>query len=409
MASQEKPGDKYAQALKSLGELASPPEARGLGELLEHYREKSRLKSSAFFYEVLAGGIHDSRKRVGYFCNLVPDELIIACGALPVRLCSHDPCWAKCGEALLSPDLCPALKSTAGEFAGKAVGDLDLLIVPAACDGKAKLAELLSPFVEICFLDIPRDSDYLASAGHWEERYRALFGFLRKRYQVKAGRKDLLRACDAVNKRTSVFRKIYRLRASQAGAVSTFDYFIMAQASFHVDPLLWSEKAGALLEEALGAGREEEKGKRIVLAGSPVLFPSFKVLEVLEEARCHVAADTICSTYGRLYDPVQVDEETELGILRSLALKHIAASMCPCLIGVSKLLDRIIDLTGEYRLDGVVYHSLHLCQVFEMQSSLVRQVLKERAMPFLSLQADFAPGDKEQLRTRVEAFMEMIP
>ena len=64
--------------------------------------------------------------------------------------------------------------------------------------------------------------------------------------------------------------------------------------------------------------------------------------------------------------------------------------------------------TERYGLDGVIYYNIRLCQVFEMASGVLRSVLKDRDIPFLFLKTDFSKEDTGQLKTRVEAFMEML-
>ncbi len=379
----------------------------------ERYTRTANLKGAHFFYQWLEGCNREEKSlpKVGYFCNLVPDELIIACGAHPVRLCNIERQAAEEGEKLLTADVCALLRASAASVISCKEEGLDLLIVPAACDGKMKLAELLSPYIDVFFLDIPRNSDYLRNADIWENRYMELFEMLRKRYQPKTGRKEILMACKDVNKRTEIFRDIYAFRREKPGVISAYDYFAMTSASFSMPASLWSYRADALYREAQEAqcsSGDKSRKKKVLLAGSPVILPSDTVLDVLAETDCEIVADTLCSSYGRLYDPVQIDEDTERGIMRSLALKHIAASMCPCFVGVEKLLDRICEIVEEGHLDGVIYQSLRLCQGFQMLSALIRNVMKDRAIPTLCLQVDPCVDDRAQLRTRIEAFLEIL-
>jgi benzoyl-CoA reductase/2-hydroxyglutaryl-CoA dehydratase subunit BcrC/BadD/HgdB len=423
--------EKYASSIRSsIGPYegtSAPPWASAV----ERYRSRSPLESMAFFHDALANfPIDEGMLLVGTFCNIVPDEVILACGALPVRLCNGDSACARAGDQLTPGDVCPGLKASAGGLITAWSSRIDLLIVPAACDGKAKLGELLAPFTEVYFLDIPRDSDYLRSADAWERQFNSLYHFLRKRYGRKADRAALIKACREVNERTSAFRAIFEARGRTPGLITSFDYFTMANASFLIPPGRFSLKATRVLDEARerltessireavwpparpGQCETDEPqrfiGKRLLLSGSPVLFPHFKLLHILDEAGADVAADTLCCAYGRMYDPVQLDEETQTGIIRAVALKHVAASMCPCFLGVGKLLDRIIELVREFRLDGVIYHILRLCQVFEIQSAVLRQALKEEGIPLLCIQTDFGVEDTGQLKTRIEAFLEMM-
>lgn len=383
---------------------------------IERYRKKSRLKSSGFFYEALREESQSARPKgpagpvVGYFCNLVPEEIILANGAVPVRLCSEDLACCQRGEEIIPGDVCPAIKSICGSLDREKLKGIDLIVIPAACDGKMKLAEILA-FKDVYFLDMPRDSDYLKNVGIWTDKYTLFYEFLKERYNRKITRQDLLRTCEILNQRTIAFRKIYHERAQNPGLINAFDYLVMSYTSFFMDPWVWLEKAEKLYEEAQEIKSKTPpvfKGKRLLLAGAPIIFPNFKILEILDGIGCEMAADTLCSAYGRLYTPVEIDEGTESGILRALSLKYIAASLCPCFLGINKLIDLIIDTVRKYHLDGVIYHNLRLCQVYEIQIPVLRQILKENKIPFLSIKTDLGKEDIGQIKTRIEAYLEIL-
>ncbi len=407
----------YSKVLKTFFEPSGTKYLPDYSSAIKEYKSKSKLKSSTFFYDLVAGDknlfwCEDKKKPlIGYFCNLVPEEIILAFNAIPIRLCSADTYCAKAGEEIVPGDICPIIKSVCGSLFSKKYDQLDLLVIPAACDSKIKLAEILSPFKEVYFLDIPRESSYLKNVEVWTQKYSQFYKFLKERFNSKITRKELLKACEITNKRTDIFRKIYSFRAKNPNIINSFDYFLMAYTSFFSDPAVWTEKAEKIYSEALEMESKSLSvfnGKRILLTGAPVIFPNFKILKILEELGCDLSADTLCSAYGKMYDPVEIDEETEIGIIRTLSLKYIAASICPCFLGIDKLIDLLIDTVRKYKLNGVIYHNLRLCHVFEIQTLIIRQILKKNKIPFLSLKTDLGKEDTGQVKTRIEAFLEML-
>ncbi|MCM8777055.1 MAG: 2-hydroxyacyl-CoA dehydratase family protein [Candidatus Omnitrophica bacterium] len=374
----------------------------------EKYRNVSGLKGMEFFYDVIAERkVKTDKPVVGYFCNTVPEEIIMAAGAVPLRLCNQDIQCAEAGEEIISGDICPVIKAICGGLQNDI--KTDLLVIPATCDGKVKLAEILSSiFGNIYFIDIPRNSDYTKNIDLWESAYLKFYEYMKDRFKVKISRKELLSACKITNERTSIFRKIYKLRAEKKGIINAFDYFTLTSASFLLTATDWTKYTEVLYNELLNREIKTNYKKQILLAGSPIVFPNFKLLEIMEEAGCYIAADTLCSSYGHLFDPVEIDEETEPGIIRTLTLKYIAPSICPCFLGIDKLINAVIENVEKYGLDGVIYYNLRLCNVFEMEIPIIRSVLKDKGIPFLSLKTDFSREDTGQLKTRIEAFMEML-
>lgn len=380
---------------------------------LQEYQRKSEIPSMENFYKAIENFENEktwntTKPSVGYFCSIIPEEIILACNLHPVRLCCEDQVCARYGEEIAPGDICCVVKSICGEFYSRAYENIKLIIVPGTCDPKTKLAELLSPLKEIYFLDPGRDSDYLKNADIWEDRYIRLFEFLKGRFHQNAGRKELISACHKTNKRTDIFRSIYQLRIGYPNSISVFDYYIMIYASFFMDVDTWNNFAEKVYTHAFESKKASNNKPRILLAGSPVIFPNFKVIDVLEKSGLSMAADIQCTSFGRFFNPVKIDEDTESGIIRALTLKNIAGSICPCLLNLEKLTNLIIDTVNQYNLDGVIYYNLRLCQVFEVQTAIIRQILKQRNIPFLSIKTDLGKEDTGQLKTRLEAFREMI-
>ncbi|MCM8814832.1 MAG: 2-hydroxyacyl-CoA dehydratase family protein [Candidatus Omnitrophica bacterium] len=380
-------------------------------ELLE-YSSRSKNSSMKKFYQAsedfeTGKFLYPEKPVVGYFCSLVPEELILACNLHPVRLCCEENFWTQAGEEIIPGDVCPVVKSICGKFYNQMYDRFDLVVVPGSCDPKTKLAELLSPLKEVYFLDPGRDCEYLKNADIWEEKYTKFFDFLKERFHCSSGRKHLLSACKKTNARTEIFRKIYQFRTRNPEAINSFDYYIMIYASFFMDIEIWNNLAENVYREALET-REICKNPKILLAGTPVIFPNFKIIDVIEQAGLSLAADIQCTTFGRFYNPVEIDEDTDSGIIRALSLKDIAGSICPCLLNLEKLVNLIVDAVSQYNLDGVIYYNLRLCQVFDIQTAVIRQALKEKDIPFISIKTDLGNQDTGQLKTRLEAFREMI-
>ncbi len=403
--------DRYSESiLKSF--FSDKNQTDKNSELLISYSRKSEIPSMRFFYEEIdnfeTGKLaYSENSVVGFFCSVVPEEILLACNLHPVRLCCEDFYCCQAGEEIASGDICPVVKSICGKFYNRAYEKVELVIVPGTCDPKTKLAELLSPVKEVYFLDPGRDCDYLKNVDIWEQKYRDFFEFLKKRFNVVAGRKQLLSARKKTNMRTEIFRKIYDLRARNPEAISSFDYYSMIYASFFMEIKKWNEISEKVYKEAYEIKKDFNR-PGVLLAGTPVIFPNFKILNVIDQAGLSIAADIQCTTFGRFFNPVSIDEDTESGIIRALTLKNIAGSICPCLLNLEKLTNLIIDTVNQYNIQGVVYYNLRLCQVFDIQTAIMRQILKEKGIPFISIKTDLGKEDTGQLKTRLEAFKEML-
>jgi len=376
---------------------------------------KASLKNIANFYNLFkkypAYYAPKAQPNVGYFCTTVPEEIIFAMGGNPIRLDISNYSFVKSGEEITSADICPTIKSIIGAVRNNFFNGIDILIIPSCCDAKTKLSELLSPLIDkFFFMELPRHNDYQTNSTQWVSSYKKLIDFLSKHIKTKINDKKLLAAVSIYNKRTEVFRQISDFRLQNAGIITSTDYFILANAAFISTPIEWTKMALALYREAIKTKKKSIKNKkRLLLCGSPLIFPDFKILNIIEELNAEISTDTLCSSRGFLYDPIIINEPTEDGIIKAICLKHCAASMCPCFTNnFDKYIDQIIDLVTTNNLDGVIYYNLRLCQVFEIQFSYIKEILKKNNIPVLFIKSDLGAQDIEQIKTRIEAFLEIL-
>jgi benzoyl-CoA reductase/2-hydroxyglutaryl-CoA dehydratase subunit BcrC/BadD/HgdB len=69
-------------------------------------------------------------------------------------------------------------------------------------------------------------------------------------------------------------------------------------------------------------------------------------------------------------------------------------------------LDRMIE---RFRPDVVVDVVLHACHSYNIESHKIKEhVTGKYKMPFLKIETDYSQSDAGQIRTRVEALLEMV-
>jgi benzoyl-CoA reductase/2-hydroxyglutaryl-CoA dehydratase subunit BcrC/BadD/HgdB len=74
--------------------------------------------------------------------------------------------------------------------------------------------------------------------------------------------------------------------------------------------------------------------------------------------------------------------------------------------GRLELLDRMID---EFNVDGVIDLTWEACHTYNVESYLVSKHLREKYdMPMLHVETDYSDSDAAQLRTRIEAFLDIL-
>lgn len=212
------------------------------------------------------------------------------------------------------------------------------------------------------------------------------------------------------NKIRKLVRKLSRFAASERVPLSGLDMLtVMETKSFYVYP----DKYMDLLEEyiaemesiaASGFTPFEPDAPRILLTGCPLGKGSEKVLRLIEECGGAVVCIENCTGVKGL--DLLVDEEEKDPFL-ALARRYLQIP-CSCMTPNSGRLLLLDGLVSEFSVDGVVDLTWQCCHTYNIESRVVGDAMeKGRGLPFLHVETDYSNSDVEQLRTRIEAFLEM--
>ena len=81
---------------------------------------------------------------------------------------------------------------------------------------------------------------------------------------------------------------------------------------------------------------------------------------------------------------------------------------CACFTPNPERLEHIVEMARDLMVDGVIHYGLSFCQPYAIESFKVGHALGDAKIPMLALETDYSMEDLEQLKTRVEAFLEML-
>jgi benzoyl-CoA reductase/2-hydroxyglutaryl-CoA dehydratase subunit BcrC/BadD/HgdB len=164
------------------------------------------------------------------------------------------------------------------------------------------------------------------------------------------------------------------------------------------------------LEMNLASGLfvSRSKNPRIMLTGSPVIFPNIKVPLLIEEMGGILVADETCMGERGLYDPVAVADPSMDGMMRALANRYILPCTCPTFVDNEQRILRIKQMIEDHKVEGVIYHVLRGCLVYDYEYSILEEILGEINIPIIRIESDYNEEDVEQLKIRIEAFIELI-
>jgi benzoyl-CoA reductase/2-hydroxyglutaryl-CoA dehydratase subunit BcrC/BadD/HgdB len=356
----------------------------------------------------------EGKKVFGTFCVYVPDELIFAANAIATGLCGGSQFWVPGGEKVLPTNTCPLIKASVGARLDRTCPFFriaDMYIGETTCDGKKKAWEILGEDVPVHVMDLPqmkREKDIKA----WAEEIKELKKVIEEFTGNKVTEESLSESIKLINNKRKALSRLYECRKADKVPISGRDALVISQIAFYDDPARFTQMTNKLCDELEqrikeGVSVVKEGTKRILLTGTPLAVPNWKLHNIIETSGAVVVCEEMCT--GTRYFENLVDE-TKTTIdeqIDALANRYMGIN-CACFTPNTGRIDDIIRLAKEYEVDGVIDVNLKFCSLYDVEGYTVERALKEAGIPVMGIETDYTDNDAEQLRTRIGAFIEMI-
>lgn len=358
----------------------------------------------------------EDMKSIGTLCVMVPAELVYAAGAMPVRLCSGSYTAYSIGDDYIPRDACPLVKAVMGFGKVRALPAFDncsLLVAPVTCDCKKKLAGVIDTVKNTVPLHVPplkkEDAD---TEVFLKELYR-LIPILEEETGVHVTARSLAEGINMVGNAQYEMSEFLKYRRHDPALMSGTQVLSVMNAYSYMPVNMWAEQMHRLngeMKQRLEQGRfvSRKNKPRILVTGSPIAFPNIKVPLLIEEMGGVFAADETCMGERGLYDPVSVIDPSFDGMMRALASRYTKPCTCPVFVDNSQRIYRIKQMIKEHKIQGVIYHVLRGCLVYDYEYQLMEEAMGKLDIPIIRVESDYNEEDVEQLRIRIEAFIELI-
>lgn len=350
----------------------------------------------------------------GVFCAFTPVEIPMAAGMATVSVCGVSEEPIKDAEKILPRNLCPLIKSSFGH----AITDTcpyiyfsDLLIAETTCDGKKKMYEELGKIKELYLMHLPNTKHGEFAYSLWKSELIRLKEDLEERLGVEVSDEKLKAAIKDKNEERRLLQEFYGLSKMTPPPMSGYDmHTVLQNVGFKFDRELLKKELRNLIDDIknkyeAGARPISEDKPRILITGCPIGGVAEKIVKTIEDSGAVVVAFENCG--GIKSNSELVDENNE-DLIDALAKKYINLP-CACMgnnDGRTELIGQIID---EYKIDGVIDVVLQACHTFNVETYQIKQyVNKVKNRPYMSIETDYSKSDTGQIKTRFEAFVEML-
>ena len=341
----------------------------------------------------------EGKKVFGTFCVYVPDELIFAANAIATGLCGGSQFWVPGGEKVLPTNTCPLIKASVGARLDRTCPFFriaDMYIGETTCDGKKKAWEILGEDVPVHVMDLPqmkREKDIKA----WAEEIKELKKVIEEFTGNKVTEESLSESIKLINNKRKALSRLYECRKADKVPISGRDALVISQIAFYDDPARFTQMTNKLCDELEqrikdGISVVKEGTKRILLTGTPLAVPNWKLHNIIETSGAVVVCEEMCTGtryFENLVDETKttVDEQID-----ALANRYMGIN-CACFTPNTGRIDDIIRLAKEYKVDGVIDVNLKFCSLYDVEGYTVERALKEAGIPVMGIETDYTDND----------------
>ena len=356
----------------------------------------------------------NGQKVFGTFCVYVPDEVVIAANGIVTGLCGGSQFWVPDGEKVLPKSTCPLIKASIGARLGKTCPFFrlaDMYVGETTCDGKKKAWEILGEDVPMHIMDIPqmkRPEDIERWAGEIKKFAEVVEDLTGNQITIET----LNAAIKTVNEKRKAMARVYDARKAEKLPISGKDALLMSQIAFFDDPARCAQMCNKLADEL---EQRIEDGvtvfpvgtKRIMLTGTPLAIPNWKLHHIVETSGAAVVCEEMCTGTRYFENLVEEDCKTLDEAYMALAQRYMKTN-CACFTPNTGRIDDLLRLAKEYKVDGIIDVNLKFCCLYDTEGYHVERAMKAAGIPVLGIETDYTDTDAEQLKTRVQAFVEML-
>jgi len=390
--------------------LAQKDRPEGMGYFDFVMSEVHGLRIKELLDEKAAG-----RKVIGSFCVFVPEEIVRAADATLVGLCTGADFATEEVEKLLPRNTCSLIKSAFGFKLGKVcpyIESADMIVGENTCDGKKKSYEILKDLApNLYVMDLPQMKSDEGKA-LLKAEYLRFKEAVEKLTSITIDAERLKKGIEIVNNKRKAIHRLSSLRKADPAPISGLDALLANQVFFYDNPARFTDSVNKICDELetrieKGEGVFPKRTPRILLSGCPMAVPNWKLPWIIETSGAVIVGEESCVGERGTRNPTDDTGNTVEELMDSIVERYFKVD-CAIFTPNPDRLDHIVEMAKTYKADGVIHYGLQFCQPYLMEAMSVEKALEEKNIPCLRIDTDYSMEDVGQLKTRVEAFVELI-
>jgi benzoyl-CoA reductase subunit C len=356
----------------------------------------------------------EGKKVIGYLSALGPVEIITAAGLVPLRLKGYVNEPITKADAHMETIVCPFVRSVFDSVLKGTYSYLDGVVIPHLCDSTSRTYDTWAYNVQLPyshFLNVPHATDQPSL-----EFFKAVMGTFIKSLERFTGQsiseEALAQSVKAHNRNRETMRKLYALRQSNPPLISGVEMtkVLVAAMSLPVDES--TRLIASVIDEVKGrATKAPATSARIMIVGDQI--DDTAMIEIVEAAGAWMVMDDM-SIGSKIY---WLDADETKNPLDGIAERYLRKIALPTtFVGAGKpypesLEDRfghVRNYVKDFDVNGAILFIYKYCDPYGFEVPALKSYIEGLGVPVLYLEDEYSTSTLGRLKTRIEAFLEMI-
>jgi bcr-type benzoyl-CoA reductase subunit C len=347
----------------------------------------------------------EKKKAIGFFLTDLPEEIIHAAGMLPIAILGNKD-NISLADAYLQTFACSLVRSTLESKLNHTLDTLDGMVIPHICDTTQCLASIWRiTFPNEYFDDLvfPKRRDQESARAYLINELKRFKHGLEDYFQLKITEQNLWKSIQIYNQNRQLLRELYALKRTYPQALHEQEFFTIIKASM----LMPKEEHNRLLSELMEdlKKRQVRPEKRIKLVVSGMVPEPSQALGLIDELGGTIVDDDFCIGSRYFAEDIHINHDP----IEAIADRHLRRTPFSGyhIIG-EEMGDSLLERVEHTGAQGVIFWHLKFCEVYNFDYPDQKKRLEEKNIPHLLLETELQMTSLEQLRTRLQAFMEML-
>ena len=361
--------------------------------------------------------LNNVRPQVIVLGNDIPAEIIYAVCDNPFYILGGSLGTAHWADELTPRDTDPFSRSSLGWLINPEfdIANDALIVTAVSSDSRRKLISILQKAGrKVAAMDIPPMSATLNNTNYYKDQLITLAEKIGKHTGKHLTGRNLRNAVKKVVRAHRFWHRFQTIAHTASGFISDEAVLLVEQCMYFADSLdEWMIHVSRLIGELDELSRRfvmtQKDQPKVIVLGSPIVFPNYKVPQMIASAGMRIAAvadslsleaDLAVSGSKRLISSER--------LLDQIVSDHLRATSSGARVNNEGLYSYFLHLVRELHPDGIVCHILKGQIEYDFELPYIEKTAEEADIPVFRLETDYQYQDVEQLRIRMEAFGEML-